>query len=422
MGRRQPELGIRRPSLVRRTGQGGFPGFGGMLLDPDAGALPPNRLRFVENARFANGNVRTRPSLTPFSPNLGVNCFNGLYDFQPVRPHKLVIFTSGCSFGGAVIGKSVLFFDMDQSQRVSYVNYYGSAGTSAIPAVFDGEVYIGFDSTFKKLAPLTAPYGIEPLTLGGKLLDVPITTFPGFTVRAMQAFDGKLFISLDNGGASKVVTWDGLSIRDDDTAPGAPVLVFQTFRNMLVAGFAAASNKLRWRATGGSPGSWTDQAPAAGTIASVQMRSFKDNLYITSNDVNIWKWIGPGAGMTVDHALPANARSQGIDLFDRDANLYFSWDKSTDLGVRIGKYDGAAYTDTLKDLLAQFAGDGKFAGNLRSFYGSLYTAGASNGAPSAFPAGTGFIFGSPDSSLTGAWVRYGDSFNTMKAVEGLTVI
>jgi hypothetical protein len=394
-----------------------------MLLDPDAGALPPNRLRFVENARFANGNVRTRPSLVAFSPDLGVDCFNGLYDFQPVRPHKLVVFTSGCSFGGAVGGKSILFFDVDQFQRISYVNYYASAAGSAIPALFDGEVYIGFDSTFKKLAPLTAPYGTEPLTLAGKLLDVPITTFPGFTVRAMAAFDGKLFISLDNGAGSKVVTWDGLSIRDDDTAPGAPVLVFQTFRNMLVAGFAAASNKLRWRATGASPGSWTDQAPSAGgPITSVQMRSFKDNLYITTNTVEIWKWTGPGGTLLNDHSLPANARSQGIDLFDRDGNLYFSWDKSTDLGVRVGKYDGAVYTDTLKDLLAQFAGEGKFAGNLRSFYGSLYTVGASNGAPSAFPAGTGFLFGSPDSSLTGAWVRFGDSFNTMKAVEGLTVI
>jgi len=415
VGRRQPELGIRRPSLVRRTGQGGFPGFGGMLLDPDAGALPPNRLRFVQNGRFANGNVRTRPSLMPFSPDLGVDCFNGLYDFQPVRPHKLVIFTSGCSFGATALGKSILFFDVDQFNRISYVNYYASASGSAIPALFDGEVYIGFDSTFKKLAPLTAPYGTEPLTLGGKLLDFPITTFPGFTIRAMAAFDGKLFISLDNGAGSKVVTWDGLSIRDDDTAPGAPVLVFQTFRNMLVAGFAAASNKIRWRATGASPGSWTDQAPGAGTIASVQMRSFKDNLYITSNTVSIWRWTGPGGTLLSDHSLPANGRSQGIDLFDRDGNLYFSWDKSTDLGVRVGKYDGAVYTDTLKDLLAQFPTDGKTAGNLRTFYGSLYTVGSSAG-------GVGALFGSPDSSLTGSWVRFGDSFNTMKAIEGLTVI
>jgi hypothetical protein len=392
-----------------------------MLLDPDAGALPPNRLRFVENGRFANGNIRTRPSLVAFSHDLGVDCFNGLFDFQPVRPHKLVIFTSGCSFGGTGLGKSILFFDMDQFQRISYVNYYGSALNSAIPALFDGEVYIGFDNTLKKLAPLTAPYGTEPLTQAGKRLDIPITTFPGFVVRAMLAFDGKLFISLDAGAASKVVTWDGLSIRDDDL-PGAPVVVFQTFRNMLVAGFDAAANKIRWRATGGSPGTWVDVPPAAGAITSVQMRSFRDELYITSNSPDIWKWEGPTGVLLVTHTLPANARSQGIDLFDRDGNLYFSWDKTTDLGIRIGKFDGAVYTDTFKDLFAQFAGEGKLAGNLRSFFGSLYTVGASTGAPSAFPIGTGFLFGSPDSSLTGSWVRFGDSFNTMAVIEGLMVI
>jgi hypothetical protein len=387
------ELGHRRQASRRVGAQGDIPRFGGIAPEGNPGNVPPNRFWRLINTRFVpTGGIKSRQTIEVFNPlePLGsITHVTSLYDFQTTVLRRLYVMVRGCISISSSVGSSLMWWDHDQSPTLQRGVYYSTSSGLPYFAPFDGFLHIGLDSSLGRFTTVNPPYGQEALAGSGTTQQQPIATFPGFSFTALRAFDGKLFGALDAGAGSKIITWDGQAVRDDLTGIPAPTQL-GVWRNQLVAGFAAAANQIRIRRTGSTPGTWTTVTPGAGTIATEQMVSYKDNLYIT--DANNFIWVYDGATLTVAHAI-VNAIMYGLEAFE--GYLYFSYtDTGTSHGV-IGRFDGTVWEDVHKDLTDQEPTH-LYPKRLRRYRSDLYMAGATN-------TGSGQLYVSPDSDTAGVW-------------------
>lgn len=338
MARRGLELGNRRPAVLR-TG----PEFKwrGMWLGADPGSVPPNRLRHGENIRFRDGAIHSRGGLAKVnSTTLHSSTANviDLQDFQ-VRTRKLYTLFTGCPGLSTTVGFSAGWYDADQSPAWQRGVYYNSATGNMVAGVYDGQLYLGVDDKLRVLKLINAPYGnSESLAFAGVEQGEHLGEFTGFTITALQEFDGMLFIGLDAGaGASKIVTWDGLTFRDDVTAIDPPS-AFCKWRDKLVGGHSTSG--IRIRDVGASPGTW---ATVAGAVAAVHMTSYKDVVYITEGGTEIWSYDGTTLGVA---RTVAGAEIRGITTYNDGSAIYLFYGyQSSGSEAVIGRFDGTTYVD-----------------------------------------------------------------------------
>ncbi len=372
----------------------------GMLTNGDAGANPPNRPRMLVNGRLDNGAIVERAGLTAFDSTAlhsSSACVRLIADFPLAGSggdggRKLWIRGDGCPGISAGSGFYIAHIDQEQSPEYQRALHYLTTTNALIMGSFDGNLHLGVDSELRRLQLIPVPYGTENITVSGTAQDTPIHTFTGFTVRCLQEFDSKLFIGLDAGaGVSKLATWDGLGIRDDLTGINVPTC-FGSYRvqnggDAIVVGFGAATNHIRYRPTGASPGTWVTVTPSAGTVASFSMASYKDVLYIADGLTGIWAYDGITLSLV---RTPASATVvRAVTVFNNF--LYFGYDTAS--AARVGKYDGSTWTDVEKtipgaDQLKALAG----------YRGSLIAA-------TTF-VGAGGIAISPGLATTGTWVQF----------------
>lgn len=380
-----------------KAGNEGF-AWGGMLTEGSPSSNPPNRPRLVINGRLLGGEYVERAGLTKFNSSVFHNaaaCIRHIDDFQIATPKKLWMRGNGCPDVSTSVGAHLAHIDQEQNPEYQRSVYYDTATNNPILASFDGGLYVGVDADLRKLTLVVTKDGEENLAVGGSSQDRPVHTFTGFVIRCMVAFDGKLFIGLDNGaGASKIATFDGVSVRDDVTAINAPTC-FGLYRvtgggDAIVVGFAAATNAIKYRPTGDSPGSWTNVAPGAGTLSSVAMAPYKDTLYIADDSGEIWTF--DGTTLTSAHTPATATAVRGITTFN--GFLYFGYE--TAAAARIGKYDGSTWTDVEKDLTVAFAGTTSIR-SLKAYRNSLYAA--------AVRSSNGVIQFSPETATTGTWTQ-----------------
>lgn len=394
------ELGLRRQASRRVGAQGDIPRFGGVAREGNPGNVPPNRFWRLVNTRFVpTGGLKSRQTVEYFNRSAVIHSsaavINSLYDFQTTVLRRLYLLVRGCVGISPTVGASLMWFDHDQSPIMQRGVYYSTASSLPYFAAFDGFLHIGLDTALGKFATINPPYGVEGIAGSGSTQNQPIATFAGFAVKNMKTFDSKLFVALDAGaGASKIATWDGLAIRDDLTGINAPTQL-GLWRNLLVLGFGSATNHIRTRVAGSSPGTWTTVAPGAGTVATEQMVSYKDNLYITDAAANVWKYDGTTLAIV---RTVVGATMYGIESYE--GYLYYSYETAANR-ARIGRYDGSSFTDNHKDLTTQ-VGTIKTPRRLRRYRGDLYVS-----VDHTVVSGLGSeLLRSPGSTTSGTWTRY----------------
>jgi hypothetical protein len=192
---------------------------------------------------------------------------------------------------------------------------------------------------------LFVPWGTENIALSGDSQDRPVKTFSGFTIRALQAFDGKFFIFLDGGaGTSKTVSYDGVSMVDDDTSTQI-VTGAGLYRDLLIAGYGTAVGKIRYRTRGAAPGTWADVA-AGGAGFVGRGVSYKDKFYMADGSTQVWVY--DGSTLTSSTTIGGAAIT---DLEVANGFLYAVYTNGTN--GRIARYDGTSWTAIHKDLTTQ---------------------------------------------------------------------
>lgn len=373
-----------------RSGKDGL--WGGMMTSADPCRNPAFRPRMLVNCDLYDGEIRQRPGLSKLfgsALHSGSACIRNIVPLNMPTPLKLWSVIAGCPGLSPTLGFSVNSIDMDQSPEFQRGVYYSTSSALPVLAKFAERMYLGLDSGLKRLQLIDQPWGTEGLSVSGSSQDTPLKTFTGYTVSCMIEFDGLLFIGLDAGaGASKVVTWDGISIRDDKTGIDAPTC-FAKYRvqnggDALVMG-TATGNALYIRPAGASPGTWS----SLGTVAAVEMLSFRDVLYIATDGASLYSW--DGATLAVARS-PAGCTAMRC-LAEFNNTLYFGYQTAT--SAIIGKLTSAgAYTDIEKDLTTQFANS--IIRVLASYRGFLIAGGSISGSGGRF-------WISPRATTSGTW-------------------
>lgn len=373
--RNQQELGERRP-VQRRNGLGDFPGHGGMFLNSEPVSQPPNRPSLLENLRIVGGTYVPRPSVRTFNSEPlhdPLAKIVALTDFQVIAK-KLYVSLDGCPGVSTVLGTSINWVDTDDYLPFSAGVYYPSSGT-AVMGVFDGRMFIGNDSDLKAFTLIQPAYGQETLFTSGFEQAEAIASFPGFTIRTLCEFDGKLFIGLDAGiGASKVAVWDGTTIHDGTNGTTADLTAIDppskmvVWRDKLAMGFSTAN--LRLRSSGDVPGTWA----AAVVIAAfpiIDMVSYRDNLYMVASGVDLKKY--DGAAVTTPKTLGAGSFLYALGV--AFGFLFYGYQRAAALHAVMGRMDSAAvFLDTHKVFASLETPNSLRVRAIAEYRGSLYAA------------------------------------------------
>lgn len=335
-----------------------------MHLEGDPGTNPLGRPRYLQNVRFEGGNLKGRdPILEINSTALQSSTAHvkDLYDFQTNKPRRLYVAYIGCPGVSTSVGLTLAWIDFDLSppfQRGIY--YLGAVDARLAVGSFDGKVLLGTDADLRALHVIVQSYGTESLASSGTEQSPPLVSFTGFLIGVISRdFDGRVFIAMDNAGpgTSKVMSWDGLTAREDLTGLGLIPSSFCVWRDQLVMGFndvLAIGNQLRVRSrgdsTGGTAPSVWSTVLATGLSNAVNMVSYKDILYITDSAANVWRYDGTGVPTIV--RTIAGAQLTGLAV--HGGYLYFGYESSTARAI-IGRFDGTTWTDSYKDMTTQDA-------------------------------------------------------------------
>ena len=332
-----------------RPGQAGFPGWEGQERDGDACSIAPNRPRMVINGRYRNKAIESRGGQDRLNAiELAPNNIRSIFDHQEAYPVQLAIVTIGCPGPSGPIGVggfSVQTYNWDQDPEFQRVFYY-SLATDLTLANFDGRVYLSVDEDLRKLTFIDVPYGQENFAISGVNQDIPLHTFSN-NIKAMLAFDGKLFIAVANGATSKVYTFDGLTTRDDTGGNFASEpRAFGLYRDFIVVGYTAAANKISIRPRGESGAAvWTDVAGAAEGMHRYALE-YADKLFWIGNGDDVWQYNGT--------AISSSLNIVGAvftDIAVGDGLLYACY---TQGGVaKIASYDGTTWTNAYKVFTGQ---------------------------------------------------------------------
>jgi hypothetical protein len=334
-----------------RPGVAGFPGWEGQERDGDPCSIAPNRPRLVINGRYRNKAIESRGGQDKLNlVELSPNNIRSIFDHQEAHPVQIAIVTVGCTGPAGPVGVggfSVGTYNWDQDPEFQRAFYY-SLATDLTLANFDGRVYLSVDEDLKKLTFIDVPYGQENFTISGVNQDVPVHTFAN-NIKAMESFDGKLFIALGNGATSKVYTYDGLTTRDDTGGNFASEpRAFGLYRDHIVLGYTAAANKISVRARGESGAAvWTDVAGAAEGMYRYALE-FSDRLFWIGNGDDVWQYNGTAVSSSLNIV-----GAVFTDIAVADGFLYACYNQGG--AAKIARYSGSAWTNVYKDFTGTLA-------------------------------------------------------------------
>lgn len=324
---------------------------------------------------------------------------------------RLWIVTVGCLGGGGSLGATVFSYDPEQSPEIQNVGYwFSNADKGMALGTYGGDLYVGDKANLRRFSLVAIPYGQQSSTIVASPPDALVRSFTGFSISFLCEFDGRLYVGLDAGaGASKIVSYDGLSFKDDITGIDAPVSA-ALWRDFMVVGFAAASGHIRYRAVGASPGTWT--TVAAGGVATCpgnnSMLSYHDKLYLVDGVQTIWSYDGSAltAVRVIATAGVPTGTVEGVCALavlggQQAGQMFYAYNLAANTGALVGKFDdsGSAiqWTDAHKDLTAQFS-NLKYVRNLVSYRSVLVAAFRSAGAATSLG-----LASSPGLNTAGTW-------------------
>jgi hypothetical protein len=373
-----------------RPGVDPFGGLGwkGVNTEADPGSLAPNELQWAENVRLAGKGILSRPG---YSLVLDVGSDAGsVYWFGalPVdNPRTRLWMTALAVFdpnpSALRTGSSVYHIDPSESPVFqTHSKFYSEAGSIAVLSKYGARLYVGERDTVKELVDLTAPVGLNLTDISPTPAAIPIIRFPGYTVRALQEFDGCLFISLENNTtstSSKVIRWDGDSF-EEDLISIPPILCFGIWRDKLVGGIDE-TNLIRVRDEGTAPGTWntfTDAAFHCEKLAN-SMQEDGPYLYIASGREDVWRF--DGTALTLVHTI-SGAGSIALSgcnaLTLHNGLLYYGWNVDGTEEAVIGRHDidssATGWIDSYKDM-ASDEPDFKLLTAMKSYRGQIYCGG-----------------------------------------------
>lgn len=365
----------------------------------DAGTIRLPHFEFLQNVRFNDG-IGGRPGSQMLLNGLG-DIVTSLYDFQTTGPDgKLYIIYNGvpgCSVPFGFVGFSLDWFDPETYKQFNRGVAYSST-TSACMGTFGGDLYLGIDDTLKRFITINPDYEDEAVFISGFDQSEDLKVFTGYAITSMRFAFGELYIGLTNKtgggvGNSKVVRYDGVTFRDDDTGIDSPISMSLFRDEMLVVGIATSGLRVRTEA-----GVWST---VAGAVAPTKQESYRDLLYLVDDTASIYTF--DGAAIASVHTI-AGARIAGLAVFDE--LLYFGYGTAAFHAI-VGTLDKAGtYTDVHKDITAQDPGDGNFNQAQRvsqlAFYRGGLIAGVANDNPITQYGGR--LMGVDGINTAGTWV------------------
>lgn len=368
----------------------GRPAWAGMVTEGDPGSIPRHAFSLVRNFRWEGGGLVTKPGVTELAEVTDAIWL--LDDFHVTNPRRrLWLSISGCAGAAIGTGSRLIHFDPEQDPAAQvYANFFAQADRQSPEEMFDGDLYVGNGSLLCKIIVVTPPPGVAVSDYITTPVSVPVHEFVGYNISFLKSFDGKLFIGLENVAApasSRIGTWDGLSIKDNDITGVRPPLVAHIFRgNKLVVGFDATAAHIRVRDLGATPGTWTTVA-LAGFLASPfqnSMREYGPLLYIASGNDLIHSFNGTALALAHTVAGTDVAGFGVTSLVVHDEIMYYGWNEpGPDYFAWLGKFDRLdttlGFRDGYLDLTNGVAGDFIGVTALESFKRSIYIGGAEEG-------------------------------------------
>lgn len=360
-------------------------GWRGVNTEDDPVSLDPNELQRGDDVRLKGRIITPRPGLVE-KIDLGVDPVTWLLEAPVDNPRvRLWLTALGC-FGTAIgTGATIMHVDPTENPVVqTYGNYFATADRQIPLGRYGDKLFVGDKSALREVVEVTAPPGTSIALIAPNPPQVPVITFPGFTIRCLLEFDSLLFIGLENDAtptSSKIVAWNGISARDDLTGIRPP-LAFGIWRDKLVAGFDATAGNIRYRDKGSVPGTWTTVALAGFRCATQGnvMQEARQYLFIASGIGDIYRF--DGAALTVVRSIAAAAADgKGVTALTLHKGLlYYGWNTpSAAYASRIGRHDPDStaaneWIDTYKDITTEIANFIELQ-SMQSYRGQIYCGG-----------------------------------------------
>lgn len=347
-------------------------GWDGVNTEDDPGSLAPWELQRGENIRLVGKHIRERDALSPVVDfGLALNDVDNQILWMseaPVdNPRTRLWFTAHGCFGTSV-GTGASIFHIDPSSipvLQPYANIFTGVDFQSPMGKFGDKLFIGDRQFLREIILITPPANVSTSEYLFSPSTTPVVSFPGYTIRSLLEFDGKLFIGLEDNvtpGASKIVTWNGLGWKDDLTGIRPP-LAFGIWRDKLVCGFDSTAAHVRYRGIGSSPGSWTTVALGGFqcTFNGNAMAEYKQYLFIASGVGDIFRFDGSALSLVRNIAAAAVDGSGVTGVALHRGLLYYGWNTpGAAYASRIGRHDlestGAnEWIDTYKNVSTEQA-------------------------------------------------------------------
>lgn len=373
-----------------KAGVNGFQ-WKGHVLEGDPSSLPANRPRLLVNTRLSGGIIKNRAGMSDYSSGTDTvpGCVVALNETD--SNIRLYYGFVGC---GALAGGTLVCINQDEFVETRSLGaYYSSNDTVIRIAEHGGSVFLGMLGRLKKFAD-----GVDvPTSDGDVYKDLLVKDFTGTAstrnlISMLQSYEGDLYIGITPAaGNATIWKYDGVSMVSDLSVADIPKASC-LWREYMVVGQNAAANRIRYR---NSSGTWTTVAPGAGTVqvypGGNAMVSYKDVVYMAegpegAGTARIWSY----DGTTLQVArTPAGATFLPVLAVMNDY-LYYGY--ITAGNVYIGRFDGTTWSDTHKDLRAQFS-NARYILGLAEFRGQLYAG-----------LNTNTVVASPGFDTSGTWI------------------
>lgn len=353
--KRPGQRGPQTQSFERRYGSDEMPRPGGMNTAVNPALIPPWQFRRLENIDWDGYDIMPRGGQALVNTEallLDDDAHVHPAQFINASPLRAWILGDGCPGESLGTGFFLGHYDPEQDPATQRSVWYDTATTGIAIGSYGGVPHVVVDLQLRKISQLQVPWGTETIALAGSAHDTPLATLPAKCNAMIEAF-GLLFLLLNN---NTIYTWDGITLRLDSTETHPPTAAC-LWRDFLAIGFTdPAANKIRLRDFNAA---YTTVVPGAGTIVvrpgRNSMTSHRDALWAVGDSPDIWKY--DGATLVVTHTV-ANAIIQTLARAFNALYYGYTLDNSSDPSTAwIGKtVDGAAWTDTHKNITAQIAG------------------------------------------------------------------
>lgn len=333
------------PRFEFKGGLGPFR-WGGMHLDGDPSSIPVNQPRIIINGRIEDGVIRNRAGLAKLDASAvgdSANCIGAIAALDP-PPLRIYFITNYCSGG---LGCTIYLADSELDNEIQIAGkIYAQVAHNVVLGKYGQYLYVSSKGRLMRFDPQQIPYGVSNPG-SGIVADVIFDFGLGKDIAFIQEFGGLLFIGVnDVGGDDRVYSYDGVTVAAELSAAGPLGQGTCLYRDLMVFGYTT-TNKITYRT---ADGTYTDVVPGAGTLPDpIAMLSWQDNVYIVGSTTSIWLFTGTAVSSVRTIATAVNFKG----LAELRGQLFFAYNEAA--SARIGKYDGANWTNVEKNLTAQFS-------------------------------------------------------------------